>query len=310
LLASLSQGQLASFFDFFVLYKLESSSRFFTKKTFISCFNLFKRIYFGGQICDLINPDTNKLYAPVTQNSLTCRLGGSEVNRYNTSMIVNMEFGRSLTSPTSFLVSPDEQSYNFQTYSEVTSVSAHSGSTNGGTLLTINGLYFFNSGDVPATIDISGKIDRILLIFSKQFLMEFQFKGSPCELVNFEINDGVNTRIQCNTGAEPALASSDYVGGRGISLHVLNQKITPTTTISSSAVKSIIDSASYTSNTTTAITIWLEGYLSPQKNSEYRFDLIGNADASVLYISTDHTAANKVSLYSWIFLYFQKKNFT
>jgi hypothetical protein len=71
-------------------------------------------------------------------------------------MLVNMEFGRSLTSPSSFLVSADEEPYNFQTYSQVSNISANAGSLNGGTLLSINGLYLFTSNDVPATIDIAG----------------------------------------------------------------------------------------------------------------------------------------------------------
>lgn len=52
----------------------------------------------------------------VTWNSLTCKLGGAEVNYYNVSMLVDQNYGRSLTSANDFLISADETIYNFMTY--------------------------------------------------------------------------------------------------------------------------------------------------------------------------------------------------
>lgn len=55
---------------------------------------------------------------------MTCKLNKPEVNYYNASILVNTQYGRSLTSPSKFIVSPDDILYNYQTHaSKLTLVS-------------------------------------------------------------------------------------------------------------------------------------------------------------------------------------------
>ena len=52
----------------------------------------------------------------MTSNYLLCKLQGSRVGIFNGCLIVSQDNGRSVSDPNSFLVTPDELIYNFQTY--------------------------------------------------------------------------------------------------------------------------------------------------------------------------------------------------
>ena len=43
-------------------------------------------------------------------------MDNSEVNAFNTSVLVQEEYGRSVALPSIYYVTPDEQIYNFQSY--------------------------------------------------------------------------------------------------------------------------------------------------------------------------------------------------
>ncbi len=60
--------------------------------------------------------DTNQLYQNISQNAIRCKLDRSEVGIYNASILINGEFGRSLTSNTAYYITPDEKPYNFLSY--------------------------------------------------------------------------------------------------------------------------------------------------------------------------------------------------
>ncbi len=47
---------------------------------------------------------------------MTCQVIKPEVNYYKASILVTNQYGRSLASPNTFFVAPDENVYNFQTY--------------------------------------------------------------------------------------------------------------------------------------------------------------------------------------------------
>ena len=47
---------------------------------------------------------------------MTCLLNKPEVNYYNASILVNTQYGRSLSDPKKFYVSPDDSLFNYQTY--------------------------------------------------------------------------------------------------------------------------------------------------------------------------------------------------
>ena len=61
---------------------------------------------------------------------------------------------------------------------------------------------------------------------------------------------------------------------------------------SASAVYSKLDSASFKTNQASPITIWMQGYLTPQRTSAYLFELSTNGAAN-LFISSDQSSANK-----------------
>ena len=71
-------------------------------------------------------------------------------------MLVSEEYGRSLSSGDTYLVTPDEKIYNFQSFPQIHNVSQNSGSNNGGTNLDIHGLYFYSDENLPASIEIGG----------------------------------------------------------------------------------------------------------------------------------------------------------
>lgn len=87
---------------------------------------------------------------------MKCKLSGYEVNVFNGSILVSEQFGRSLTSRDAYLISPDEKFYNFRSFAQIADVSPSVGSELGGTLITINGSFFFHEDTFPAQIEIGG----------------------------------------------------------------------------------------------------------------------------------------------------------
>lgn len=85
-----------------------------------------------------------------------CKLENTEVGVFNSSLLVSSQYGRSLTSSSSYFVTPDEKIYNYQSYAEISSLNTNTGSVLGGTVLSIEGSYFFSDVNLPAVIQIGG----------------------------------------------------------------------------------------------------------------------------------------------------------
>ncbi|CAF0756351.1 unnamed protein product [Brachionus calyciflorus] len=237
------------------------------------------RIYFGGQICNLIDPSTNALYQPISQTSLKCKLEGSEINFFNGSVLVSEQYGRSLTSRNAYLVSPDEKFYNFRTYPEIKSLTPSNGSVEGGTYLTIIGSHFYHDEYLKADIKIA---------------------GTDCQVVSYEKNNGNDSKLVCLTSNKP-VDSTDHIGGRGITLIRQNTLTTEanieTAQPLASATITVLDKASYTSPSGD-VTIWLRGYFIPSKTSNYKFEITGNSYGA-LFISNDETSQSKSLLFKF-----------
>jgi hypothetical protein len=225
----------------------------------------------------------------------------TQVDKFNVTMLVSNEFGRSLTSANQFLVSSDEVLYNFQTYAQTSSVSSNSGSVNGGNQLTLNGLFYYNDAANPAQVLIGGttnfQFNHVCNKFKLMIVYIISKENTPCVFQSYSGGgSGGSSVINCIAGAQPSQSSSDYIGGLGVSLYVLNQVVAlsnqPAGLIAQNAVKSVVTSMSYSGNASS--TICLEGYINPQRTSLYEFSLITNADAKSFYISSDQTAANQV----------------
>ena len=124
-------------------------------------------------------------------------------------MIVTNEYGRSLVSSNLYRVSADENLYTFQSYAGlfilflyikinkfslvISSVTPNSGSTAGGTTLTIAGNFFDTSTQYPLVVNVAGQ---------------------PCTILS-----STTTNIQCQTSAQPSGSQSQYQGSRGLQLY-------------------------------------------------------------------------------------------
>lgn len=155
---------------------------------------------------------------------------------------------------------------------EISAVSPQTGSTAGGTYVTLNGLYFYSDTSVPAVIEIGGQ---------------------PCNLAGFDMANLPNTTFVCTSPAQTS--ASEYYGNRGINVIVDNvySSNLATATPSNAATSNVTNRAAFISSQTGPVTVWLKGFLSPQKDSNYDFTLKTNGQA-ILYLSTDSTSANKV----------------
>ena len=101
-----------------------------------------------------------------------------------------------------------------------------------------------------------------------------------------------NTTFVCSSPAQ--VTATEYYGNRGVNLIVENVYSSDLTTAtpSANANASVINQASYSTSSTDDVTVWLKGFLSPQKDSEYDFTLATNGQA-ILY-GSDTTSANQV----------------
>ena len=66
-------------------------------------------------------------------------------------------------------------------------------------------------------------------------------------------------------------------------------------TPSASVTKSQQSSASYADTQTVDVTVWLKGYITPLKTSDYELTLVANSGAR-LFLSTDDKSSNKVEI--------------
>ncbi len=239
------------------------------------------RVYFGGQICELFDPNTNALYYNLTQYSMECKINRPEINYYNASILVSNQYGRSMVRPDYFYVAPNDTLYNYQTYAQVNSISPQTGSTAGGTFVTLAGLYFYTDINVPAEIEIGGQ---------------------PCNLVDFDMTYLPYTTFTCQSTASFASTSGEYYGNRGVNLIIDKGVNTPFVNLSTAsptanAILNVTNKFSFNDPQSESVTVWLKGFLSPQKDSLYSFDIQVNGQA-VLYLSTDASSTNKVLIAS------------
>ena len=121
------------------------------------------------------------------QGILRCLANVEEPGIYNVTFRVQDE-GDSVTSKNyqNHLNNEKLDGYNFEVYPQIRSVSPSSGSTEGGTLITIDGTGFESSfpGAGPATVTVGGK---------------------PCEIVSVEKKQIVCKTPKVENGGNPAL---------------------------------------------------------------------------------------------------------
>ena len=127
-------------------------------------------------------------------------------------------------------------------------------------------------------------------------------KGQTCRITDSSNLATSSSSIVCQVPAWNNVASQEYAGNRGITL-IVDTGVSKTSSDIAQAVPSInaqyseIQAASYKASASGAQTIWLKGFLAPEKTSTYSLNLVTNGIAE-LYLSTDSTVTNRVKIAS------------
>ncbi|KAK2491307.1 hypothetical protein MC885_014321, partial [Smutsia gigantea] len=121
------------------------------------------------------------------------RLTIKREGHHNVSFILDSDYGRSFPQKVAYFVSSLNKISMFQTYAEVTMISPSEGSTQRGTMLTINER-FFDQTDFPIRVLVGGQ---------------------GCDILNVTENS-----ICCKTPPKPDILRTVYPGGRGLKLEV------------------------------------------------------------------------------------------
>lgn len=241
------------------------------------------RIYFNGQLCNLINPETNLVYQNLTTDTLLCKLEGHEINVYNATVLVSEEYGRSLASSSIFYVSADEQIYNFESYAQINQINYQNGSINGGLKLTITGNHFYSDESVKAEIKIGDE---------------------QCELINFTPNNYFDSTLECKVPADPVYNVRNYFyGGRGVNV-IVDNKLTSFDNLmidqpSLSAVEYVAKNMSVSLNQADPATVWLKGYFAPLRSGSYDFPIDIDAGYAKVYLSLTQNPDDKTIVSSY-----------
>lgn len=126
--------------------------------------------------------------------------------------------------------------------------------------------------------------------------IEFRFLDIPCEVKAFINDDPSNSQIVCTTKAANPTATG-FIGNRGVNMIRDNVNTVFSSLVSAvpsgSAQTIWIDELRYVDPNKTDVTVWMSGFLSIARDSDYLISLTTNGVA-VLYLSTDSTEANKV----------------
>ncbi|XP_077870118.1 fibrocystin-L-like [Saccoglossus kowalevskii] len=231
------------------------------------------RIYNTGQECSLLYTDENgkkQLYgitldSDSTWGNFQCRPGGTFIGSQNVSMIVS-GYGRSLALPQLLKVSAQNKLYMFQTHAEIISVNPSTGSTEGGTHLTITGKHF----DTDSTVLVG---------------------GVPCI-----IDDITTTSITCVTGAQAA-AQSPYPGNRGLlrevwtgtTVNIISEIATLDESSPGYFDEIVVDGSSESgSDAGDNYVSRLSGYFVAPYDSDFTFFIVADEEAQLYFSETEN----------------------
>ncbi|XP_069115426.1 fibrocystin-L-like [Argopecten irradians] len=237
-----------------------------------------RRLRVGGDSCLLKDGDTFyglELF-PSTDGRITdygrirCKMDGSTVGNLNISLLIT-EFGRTATDLDTRHISAGNVIYMIQTYAVIESITAPTGSINGGANITIKGRNFDQTKS-PVSIEV-GETSCLSPIYHN------------------------STHITCVTPPKPSAPKAKYQGGRGVT----TEKWTQTTKSDLGEVHSLDSSASdyeratqeymiYKGNTATTNehVVKLSTFYHVQQDGAHRF-AITVAGAAEVYIDQSGT---------------------
>ncbi|XP_056378584.1 fibrocystin-L-like [Hyla sarda] len=165
------------------------------------------RAYAGGMPCNLLVPNSDKLYGLAldyeysSYGHMICHNTGTYIGHLNISFILDSYFGRSLPGVSTYFVSSVNKLAMYQTYAEITGIFPSSGGIQGGTIITISGRYF-DKTNAPAKVLVGGKECQILRL--------------------------TDAKITCRSPPKPPVLPSLFPGSRGLKVERWNVSISLT----------------------------------------------------------------------------------
>ncbi|CAK8682970.1 unnamed protein product [Clavelina lepadiformis] len=210
----------------------------------------------SGQTCHLFGesgePHNIALSSGSNWGTFTCLLNGTYVGSQRISFIVDPGYSRSEPDKSIVYVDAKDDLYMLQTYAVINDVSPKTGSTLGGTTLTISGNFFDDSSGIKARVLVGGQ---------------------PCT-----VQSVTTTEITCVTLEQPT-DQKLYSGGRGFNLErQFNQN----------NISAVVNSSSsdYWSNWTDKMNFnningnnfvsRVRGFFVPSKTAQYRFIVLAD----------------------------------
>jgi plastocyanin len=200
--------------------------------------------------------------------------------------VTHSRYGRSTPITNRIGLSADGfKPYLYQTHAHIDSVSPSSGSTEGGTVITIQGKGFYPNTSNDITVLVG---------------------GVECEVLNVS-----STEIQCRTGPRSDRLPL-YPGGRGLLREIWqgyrSVSSIPSLTPDTSGYNYTVTDEAWAEtgypipfNASTYISQKFSGFLVPPATGRYTIDVLSD-DASRIYLSTDSDPANKrlmAEAYAW-----------
>ncbi|XP_064634221.1 fibrocystin-L-like [Lineus longissimus] len=225
-----------------------------------------RRVYVGGYTCDLRINGTDEQYGieyneATKHGSFKCKISGTFVGCQDISFIVDGAYGRSKAMTTSMRAMTRTDICMIETRAGVKGVSPAAGSTEGGTILEIVGLYFDETTS-PAKVTVG---------------------GTPCKVLALE-----DTKITCVT-APMARQNVMYPGNRGIKVEIWNEEedldnIGNLTAASNSSMYTtkILNSSEFSSDTSPCVTK-LSGYFVAKVSGVHKFFLKAKASGRLYF---------------------------
>ncbi|KAK7468036.1 hypothetical protein BaRGS_00036740, partial [Batillaria attramentaria] len=237
------------------------------------------KFWAAGKICNVKNLDTDTYYGlELTLDSngngddgfFKCVPDNEYIGNYNVSFIVEGAYGRSLPESTLLHVHTNGVGM-YQMYTEIEGLSASSGSTEGGLLLTVTGKYFDDT-DSPARVTIG---------------------GSTCT-----VQEPISTtKIVCQTPAEPSTSASQYTGNRGLELTTVDGTTDFNTATWSSGNTSRVDETYHATVNVSSHVRKMAGVFTAPETGTFRFYLKSDGSSKMTLSSFD-TSSDLVSVTS------------
>ncbi|GFN92114.1 fibrocystin-l, partial [Plakobranchus ocellatus] len=210
--------------------------------------DMILRVYYGGQKCELRDEEADAMYGisfEDNQGYFRCKTEGTYIGINDVNFLVSNTYGRSLPASTIKHVHSNGIGI-FQSFTEIHNISQHSGSTAGGTRLTLMGQHFDDT-DSPVTVQIADE---------------------PCTVVD-PISD---SEIVCDTPADSS-GAGHYAGSRGFYVYIENGTTSGSSVDKNTAAVVHVDESWWSATNWGSHALQMIGYFVPPYTGNYKFCL-------------------------------------